>query len=132
MSISTKEAFELGFLQRCADEGLTPAQTQLRIKAAEAFIEKRAINPGKYVGALNLAKPPTLLEQAQKYMIDHPATATALAATGIGATGFGAGALARTLQGDFLDPEDVKKQEIINEYRNLAHSARLPQVSHGL
>jgi len=109
MTVTAREAFKLGFLQRCADEKLTPEQVSLRIKRAEVSVS----------GLVHALK-----EHLGKGFETHPwLTGGSLAGAAVGLpimAGVGAGHLARKLQGDFVDPEDVQKQELINEMNTLA------------
>lgn len=148
--VTAREAFKLGFLQRCADEQLTPEQVQLRVKKAEdsglgqSFWEHMVGTKGtpKVEGVRNIPKLEPLAEGMERFttpgtpgtpgfMSKHPyLTGGALlgAAIGIPALlGMGAGHLTRKLEGDFLDPEDVQKQELINEMKTLAHRSQHSQ-----
>jgi hypothetical protein len=121
-NITEKEAFELGFLQYCADAGYTRERTDQLIKLAGNLITKRAANISdeinKYVNE-------NLLSGDWK---SRAANGALVGGTLIGG-GAGLGMLARRLQGDFLDPEDVKKQELINEYKNQTRHALQPQAA---
>jgi hypothetical protein len=145
--VTAREAFKLGFLQRCADEQLTKEQVQLRIKKAsigQALLEHIMGTPGtpKVEGTRPIVSLPDLPEGMERFttpatkatpgfMSKHPyLTGGALlgAALGIPALlGMGAGHLTRKLEGDFLDPEDVQKQELINEMKTLAHRSQHSQ-----
>ena len=151
MSITEKEAFELGFLQRCADEGLTPEQTERRIKQAESLVKQGAKSMGWHVDQIlnalggGAAKTPLRLpapkapapplsaaEKLTNLFKEHPKAFVPAAAGLPIAGGFGAGYMTRKVQGDFLDADDVKKQELINQYRDLSAKSKLPQTAEGL
>lgn len=140
--VTAREAFKLGFLQRCADEQLSPEQVQLRVKRAEdsglgQSILEHIFGTPKVEGIRPI--PPELEKGMERFttpavpgfMSKHPyLTGGALlgAAIGIPALmGMGAGHLTRSLEGDFLDPEDVQKQELINEMKTLAHRSHHSQ-----
>lgn len=106
MSLSDREAFKVGFLARCAHDGLSPEQIVVRVKQAQqklAFLGglmDKAWDAAKGVGSaalnygvpLSLAAPPVLG----------------------GLAGYG---LAKGTDWDDTDVEDVQDQEIINELR---------------
>lgn len=116
MTVSAREAFKLGFLQRCADEGLSSTQTTARVKQAETKINDVLVALG---------------EKLNRSWDSHPwTTGGAMTGAAVGLpimAGIGAGHLARKLKGDFLDPEDVRKQELINEMRTLASRSQHSQ-----
>jgi hypothetical protein len=135
MTVSAREAFKLGFLQRCADEKLRPEQVELRIKQAAGELGQAIWQNtfgGKYVTD---PEHKLHLPEGQKWepgwMEKHPwLTGGALAGAAIGIPallGMGAGNLAGKLEGDFLDKEDVQKQETINELRTLAERSKHSQ-----
>jgi len=115
--MTTNEAFRLGFFYRCAEAGLSPEEVS---QLASRLHEKRAGDWTDTAGMLGglglgvtLAAPPIL-----GYM-----------------TGSG---LANASHED-VDPETLKKQELIAEYRRLATRARfaalkrrLREEQHGL
>lgn len=114
MTVSPREAFKLGFLHRCAEEGLSPEQVEHRVKTAAV----PEILQSMFANAPAFAK-------------EHPNISAGAAIGGmIGLpvlAGWGAGHLARKLQGDTLDADDVKKQEIINEMNTLAERSHMSQ-----
>ena len=157
MTVSAREAFKLGFLQRCADEKLRPEQVELCIKQANGDLGRAIWENtlgGKYVSdpeaVENLPKMldpkwtgpttanPTQPEIPNKgmkwepgFMQKHPwLTGGALVGAAIGIPaliGMGAGHMTRKLEGDFLEPEDVQKQEMINEMKTLAERSKHSQ-----
>lgn len=116
-AVTVREAFKLGFLQRCADENLTPEQVSLRIKHADDVSVSGLVH--------------ALKEHLSKGFETHPwLTGGSVAGTVVGLpilAGVGAGHLARKLRGDFIDPEDVQKQELINEMNTLANRSQHSQ-----
>lgn len=94
--MDVKQAFRVGFLARCAEEGLSPEETEAR---AESF-RKQAILGG-------IAK--------------YPALAVLLA----GAGGLGAGYAAGGLSKKKVDPADVRRQELIGTYNTYAEQAEM-------
>lgn len=114
MPLTEKQAFKVGFLLRCADEGLTMEETHARVKAALA----KQANPlitgaGKMIGGLASLVP---------------GAASLLAAGSIAAplaVGAGGGYLASkmTQPGDEV-LDQAKRDEVIGEYERLADEAR--------
>ena len=116
MTVSIREAFKLGFLQRCSEEKLSPDQIELRIKQAKEEMAEMLGTPGD-----------TIMKQLKQ----HPwLAAGSVLGAGVALPvlgGIGLGHLTRKLQGDFLDPEDVRKQELINEMQTLAQRSQHSQ-----
>jgi len=103
MSLTSRQQFKFGFLLRCADEGLTEEQTQVRIKEAHDRLTKEA--------------NPKALWDAVKSLGWH--------GLGMGAvTGLGAGYGAAKLTEKEVDPDDIKKQELIAAYKQNADRVR--------
>ena len=100
MSDENKEAFKLGFLTRCAEEGLTGEKLAVRLAGAEQFAKKSA------------------------GMLDSAATLVGLplAAGILGGGGIGYG-LAK-MHEPAIDEDEIKAQEIANTYRVFAERAR--------
>jgi hypothetical protein len=129
--LTEEQAFKIGFLQRCAEDGLTIEETKQRVKLAlhiarGGTLEKRAIlpflmNAGTYLGgqALNLGgralqTVPSLLSTAGTVGLAAPLAA-----------GAGTGYLAaKALTPDNSVVEDAKQDEIMGEYERLADEAR--------
>lgn len=98
--MTDREAFKFGFLMRCADEGLSPAQTQERIKLAN------------------------LGSQLMGAAVGLPAVA-AVGGLGLAAAGgAGAGHLMAKATEPEMDAEDAKLQELIAAYRQQTDQAR--------
>ena len=104
--MDSREAFKVGFLAACADLDLDgPAAAQLMTKAAD------------FLGGL----PSAAAQNAGLMAIGAPVAA--------GLTG---GWLASKLLHGDSDPEDVKTQEVIDEYLHWARRAREHQKNRAL
>lgn len=131
MDLTSKEAFRLGFLTRCAEEGLTGTALQARIKsAAEGATEKRA-NPGLTIPSWLLALPLVggAARSAGNALYDIAQTGGALAvgapaAAGLAAGGLGGYALAKFNEPNITD-DDVKAQEVADTYRRYAQRLKI-------
>jgi len=116
MPLNAREAFKVGFLARCVEDGLSPDEMLDRVKFAAELLEKRAgiistlggklADVGQGIGSaalgyglpLALAAPPILG----------------------GVAGYG---LARATDIDDTDIDDVKDREVMDEY--VRQTARL-------
>jgi hypothetical protein len=105
--MKNEEAYKIGFLLRCAEEGLAPDQITDRVK--QASLNKRAF-PGEKLLAGGLGAAGKVLGNAFSLaklgLIAGPPIAGAA----------GGMALAKARQDDF-DPEEAKKRELIAEYQ---------------
>ena len=113
LALTPCQMFKVGFLLRCADEGLSEEETDVRIKEASRFseqYEKQAEGPisGTLGTGAKALKGLTLLSML-----------TAGLAGGVG--GYAAGSLTDKP----IDPEDVKRQELISAYQQ--HTDRVRQ-----
>lgn len=101
--LTEAQAFKVGFLSRCAQEGLTPEQTQQRVKLAASW------NPMAMLGeGVNTAFKAALIP------------AFGGAAIG-GAAGIG---LANLTRPQNITPEDVHREELLQTYQLLAEQMR--------
>ena len=121
--LSPREAFKVGFLRRCANEGLTTEETHARIKQANELIKEAGIQDF-------LTRPyNTLWDVIGGVGKEVGTTAKNLALLGavglpIGA-GFGAGyGLSKLTDIDEDDVEEAKKKELIREYKLQAAKVR--------
>ena len=127
-AIDSREAFKLGFLQRCADEGLTPAQVDGRIKLAAALLEKRGGGLAD-LAAMVQANMTKADPKKSRGLGISPKAMALMGLVGLPiAAGTGLGMLGSKLQGDYLDPQDVERQELINQYDTLANRAKSGQL----
>lgn len=117
MALTEKQAFKVGFLLRCADEGLTIEETHQRVKQA---IDKYA-NP-----LAALAGAGTVLGGLAKHVL--PFGAESGLALGIGApvaAGAGLGYMAAKMRHPGEEVLDqAKRDEVIGEYERLADEAQ--------
>lgn len=98
--MTSREAFKIGFLKRCAEDGLTLAQTKA---AADKAAELLEAYPGKPVKQ-------ALLDSA--FSVGLPVALGAPLVLG-GGLGY---ALGRMTDIDDKDVEEAKTQELIDEY----------------
>jgi hypothetical protein len=135
-NLSVRDAIKLGFLQRCLDDGLNANQIVALAEKTAAYLTKKAglkemarswyyghtpSHPDSTKKPNIAADPHVLAESHAKFQSDMRRLAIA-GAVGIPTIGgAGLGFLGSKLQGDYLDPEDIHKQELINTYRTLAH-----------
>ena len=110
MALTAKEQFRLGFLLRCAEEGLAPGEVKERVKLAFPKIPvKETVNAGKGLAGL-MVKFPLLLG------------GLTLAGSAVGGAGLGYGAA--KLNEENINPDEAKRQELIAAYRRHAERAR--------
>lgn len=105
MADTEKNAFKLGFLARCAEEGLTGAALDARIKQADTLVKSGwdlIPSEGRYAAGLALGLP------------------VAAGVLGGGALGYG---LAKA-QEPPLDEDEIKAKEIATTYKVLAERAK--------
>lgn len=114
------EQFKLGFLTRCAEEGLSPEAAQARIAQAE-----RTLTQTKEADvASTLASGTAYLGGLGAKALAAPAVMGPLAVGGAGVAGMGLGYLSRKAElANPIDVEDVQKQELIQAY--LLHRRRI-------
>ena len=105
--MQASDAFKLGFLARCVEEGLSPAQTCALAKQAE---EKQGFaNPLKGMGATALSAVDSLFWPAAGAALMLPPT-----------IGGGLAYLVdKSMNADTLDVDDVQKKELIAEYARM-------------
>jgi hypothetical protein len=119
--LTEKEAFKLGFLTHCADQGMNIEETRLAIRQTHAQLKQAGI--GDFIGsaaggAKNLVKG--ILSKGLSLGVPTLLAAPPLIGAGIGL------AAAKATEED-MDPEEAKKQELLAEYQraiSLAHSRR--------
>lgn len=125
MSLTNREAFKFGFLLRCADENLSPEETQERIKLAmdhfrwdgqprvDAQLLQQTLQTWEKRGTGEIAGILNFLRSSGMYGIG--------AAAGAGAMG-GYG-LAKTMQPQ-VDTDEIKQQELVAAYRQQTERIR--------
>lgn len=120
MDLTEKEAFRLGFLTRCAEEGLTGDALQTRIKAAA---EKKA-DLAAFLSLLGGAAR-TGWEGAKGLAATGGQLAIGVpAAVGLAGGGLGGYALAKFNEPNITD-DDVKAQELADTYRRYAQRLKI-------
>lgn len=123
MALTTEQAFKVGFLLKCAEDGLTLRETNERIKQTIATLEKRAIiwpllaglgTGAAWLGGKAIGAIPGTLSAAGTLGIAAPVVA-----------GAGGGyLLAKGTSADKHLVGDAKQDEILGEYERLADEAR--------
>lgn len=117
MPLTEREAFKVGFMLRCADEGLSPAQTQDRVEKAAHFLKRANVSPLVPSGLSHLVPQDPIRFKA---MVNASlAVPMALGAVG----GYGA----HKMTASDIDEEDVRKQELIDELRHWTRRAQEQQ-----
>jgi hypothetical protein len=116
--LSARDEFKIGFLERCVAEGLSPDQVRQRVKAANAL---------SWLGS-NLAWP--ALGAAGRGVFDAASNvvgkvAVPAALVGPPLAGLAAGyGLTSATDSDSDDVEDIRRQELINEYERATSHLR--------
>ncbi len=105
MGLTKQQNFRLGFLLRCAEEGLAPAEIRERVKLAKASGWSSLGDAIKAYG-----------------LFPFQLAAGGIATAGLGGAGIGYG-LAK-MQDEQVDPEEAKQQELIAAYKMQAERAR--------
>lgn len=108
--MTPKEAFKIGFLEKCAADGLTPEETLLRIQHAKFMIKSAdfATAIGNFMGNMGSAALPFIL-------LGPPLA---------GAVG---GALLAKAPNDAFDKKELRKRELIAEYQRALERMRAAQ-----
>lgn len=109
--LTAKDAFRLGFLLRCAEDGRTPEQIRSMTKVAG-------------VGSEWLKSLMSLGAGAGELAIKAPLYAGGALLAGSAATGALAGHTAAKLTEADSDPEETKRQELMAAYKRHADIAR--------
>lgn len=120
MDVTAKEAFRLGFLARCAQEGLTGEHLSARIKSAA---EKQSILGMALLG-LGAAGAYGLASGGIAGVLNGAGTVAGLIPAGglLGGAALGYGA-AKMTEPNITD-EDIKSQELADTYRIYAEKAK--------
>lgn len=107
--MTSSDAFRLGFFAKCAEVGMSPTEVRAHVKAAMHPLTAAALGVG--AGSLGL--------------LGYPAGA--LAGAGLIAppvAGYLSGSAVANATDSSEEPEDVRKRELISEYRRLAKQIR--------
>jgi hypothetical protein len=122
--LDPRTAFKVGFLSRCVEEGLAFEAISARVKAAADALEALPA-PGQEKAALfgleklvDLSKP--VVDKVLGWGIPAALAAPPIAG---GLTGYAAAKAFNT--SDDVDSDEIKKRELIDEYRRqIAHLTR--------
>ena len=108
--LTPTQNFRLGFLMRCADEGLNRDQIRERVKFAHAMTDftKRAGALKDLIGAA----------------VSYPLLAGGVALGGSAVAGSGLGYMAAKSQEQSVDPEEAKRHELMAAYQAQAERIR--------
>ncbi len=117
--MTDRELFKIGFLRKCAEEGLTAEETGARVKAALAAV----------TGVTKVAFDPfgagaKMLSTGMSYAVPLGALGLAGLAAAPIAAGAGVGYLGAKMQQDPMTVERAKSDEVVAEYLRLADQAR--------
>jgi hypothetical protein len=104
-----QEAFKVGFMLRCADEGLSPAEAQERIQKAAACMEKQSIQA---------------LTSGLQGLGDLGLAGAIGAPVGLGVLG---GYLLNKARESEVDEDDVRRDELIQELKHWTRRAKEQQ-----
>lgn len=121
MDVTAKEAFRLGFLARCAEEGLTGEHLDARIKSAA---EKQGFVWMVPAGIAAAGLGYGVLRDGISGLANSTATMAGLIPAGglLGGAALGYGA-AKMTEPNITD-EDIKSQELADTYRIYAEKAK--------
>lgn len=121
MPLTPGDAFKVGFLLKCAEDGLTPAETLARVSAARAAVEKRAFDPIDRL-ANGIGSAFGGVTDVAKGLASYAVPAALIAPPAIGA--LGGYALARATDVDDTDVGEIKNREVIDEYKRQSDKLR--------
>jgi hypothetical protein len=126
MSVTEKEAFTLGFLTRCAEEGLTGEALTARLESVAKFNEKTAQNPVVKFSPLDLGPGQVAsgIGSGASKLIDYGLAVAALPIMGsiIGGSGLGYGA-AKMVEPQ-INEDEIKAKELAATYKLYADKAK--------
>lgn len=133
MEISDQDAFKLGFMARCAEEGLTGADLDARLDKVAEFNKNAAKVPGGGGGGGGLIefKPTTIGIPSASQIWDGGKTSLLayLSALGVpfgasilggSAIGYGAGKMVEPV----VDDDEIRAQELATTYKLYADKAK--------
>jgi hypothetical protein len=120
--MTPREGFKYGFLLRCAEEGLTAEQAEVR---AACGLEKRAngflMDMAKDIGKKVISTAGDVITGVPTWALTT-GVPIGLGAAALGAGGIGYG-IGKMREGD-IDPQDVQREELIATYNTQADLAR--------
>ena len=125
MALTSREAFKFGFLLRCADENLSPEETQARVKAAADQLAW----DGRPVVAASLVEETLQAweKRSEGYFSDllNFTRDTGMLGVGVaaGVGGLGGYGLAKAMAPQ-TDPDEIKQQELVAAYKQQADRIR--------
>lgn len=127
-----REAFKLGFLARCVEERLSPAQTQALMKQAAANLEKVSFSYWSLLNPLNiyrqLAGAAGRTADSGRKIVDLAKGSMPLVAATMAVPpalgGLAAYAVNKATDTDATDVEEAKQQELTDTYRRMADELR--------
>lgn len=108
MPLTPSEAFKVGFLLKCAEDGLTPEQILARVREMRTGLSKQAVIGGLLDKALDAGGG------IAKSMASYGIPAAIIAPPAIGA--LGGYALSKATDIDDTDVNGIKNQEVVDEY----------------
>lgn len=118
--LTAKQAFKVGFLASCRERGLGP---QAAAEHAAKLLEKSASPKGWF--------DPSGWSDAAQFWTTTAPMATLVGGAGVaGAAGFGTGAALGSLETEDVDPEEVKRQKLIETYRQQAERIKRQNQSY--
>jgi len=116
MPLNPQEAFKVGFLARCVQDGLSPEQMLYSVKQAAVLFEKKA-----FLGNL-LGSAASTVGGAAQGLAGYAIPAALIAPPVLGGlAGYG---LAKATDIDDTDVDDIKNRELLQEYRRQAEKLR--------
>jgi hypothetical protein len=121
MDVTAKEAFRLGFLARCAEEGLTGEHLDARIKSAAEKQSWWWTIPAAGVAALAGG---SLIRGGVHDAVSGLGTAAGLIPAGGLLAGAGLGYGAAKMTEPNITDDDIKAQELADTYRIYAEKAK--------
>lgn len=121
--LTEREAFKVAFLQRCADMGMTPAETGALVKSAADRVEKVAFTDFlKWLGGLGVDAVKGIGGAGLSLATNVGLPAALILPPAVGAAaGYG---LSKAVDLNDEDPADVKNREKLDAYRRATELAR--------
>ena len=137
--LTEREAFKVAFLLRCAELGLTMAETHQLVKVARTRLREKQAAPGPWASALANLPGLQTLASGTSSAVSGLTSALARLGLGLGAAGIfglpllvgglGGAAAAKVRDLNDRDPEEVKLEERKDALRRAAMRARMQIAS---